>query len=125
MRVYIAAPWTHKPAAIAAAVAFEQAGFTVTKRWWEHRDTTDIEELAIQAIEDIAGVFNANWFVLLNLEKSEGKAVETGLALAYGTPIIVVGKPTNLFHYLPGTRFADTVEDAIQTIQQGGHPRGQ
>lgn len=123
MRVYLAAPWVCKDEACTAATALESAGHTITKKWWEHREVDGYlaknisieaaEELAIQAMEDMTGVFNAQAFILLNTRTSEGKNVELGMALAYGTPVIVVGRPTNLFHYFPDTWFCQTIEDAI------------
>lgn len=111
MKVYIAAPWTRKALAASYAAVLEASGHTITKRWWEHRevpgyltdDHTNDAELAQQALEDIDGVLAADVFVLLNLEKSEGKAVETGIALAAGIPIVVVGPRSNIFHYLDVT----------------------
>lgn len=108
MRIYVAAPWTHKADAARVAAGLEAAGHEITKRWWEHRevphyltdDDSNDAELRQQAVEDVQGVLDADVFVLLNYEKSEGKAVETGIALAAGVPIIVVGQRSNLFHYL-------------------------
>ncbi len=126
MRVYVAGPWVDKAGALEAATALEAAGHTITKRWWEHREVPgylndDIssecrEELMIQAMEDIAGVWNAHVLVLLNTSKSEGKSVELGLALAYSTPIVLVGEPSNLFHYLPHVFRVDTIEAAITLL---------
>ncbi len=109
MRIYVAAPWSCKAFAQSAAEKFEAAGHTITKKWWEHGevptyltdDDSADDELAIQASEDLAGIMDADLFVLLNIEPSESKCVETGLALAFGTPIIIVGRRSNLFHYLP------------------------
>lgn len=126
MRIYLAAPWVCKAEALAAATTLEVAGHTITKKWWEHREvngylrddisTEQREELMIQAMEDIAGVWNAQAFILLNGKVSEGKSVETGLALAYSTPIVLIGAPSNLFHYLPHVFRVDTIEDAIALL---------
>lgn len=126
MRIYLAAPWTCRDAIVARAVQqIEAAGHTLTERWWTHTDvnaeigTPEIhDELSMQAAKDITGVWNAQVFLLLNVEKSEGKAVEMGLALAYGTPIIVVGKPSNVFHYLQaGITIVPDVETALAHIR--------
>jgi hypothetical protein len=123
LKVYIAAPWVRKDDARIAAAAFEAAGFTITKRWWEHPEVPGyldagiqrkhFEELRTQAHEDWRGVMDADFLILLNLEKSEGKAVETGLALMYGVPILLIGGPSNLFHYLADVIPVDSVADAI------------
>lgn len=121
MKIYIAAPWVRKSEAIMAAWDFEQAGFTITKRWWEHREVPgylvndhDNAELRQQADEDMRGVHIADLFVLLNYEKSEGKAVETGFALAAGIPILLVGGKSNLFHYSAGVTEAGSVGEAVE-----------
>jgi nucleoside 2-deoxyribosyltransferase len=125
MKIYLAAPWIHKEQARAAAEQIEAAGHTITKRWWEHRevpgyltaDTTHDDELVQQAVEDVEGVFNADAFVVLTTAPSEGKSVETGLALAWGMPIIVVGQKTNLFHYLLNEALVvETIEAAIELL---------
>ena len=127
MRVYIAAPWICKDAARDAAVLFSDAGFVITKRWWDHREVPGylehddhIEELRQQAREDFEGVLTADLFVLLNLSKSEGKAVETGIALTWGIPIILVGGKSNLFHYTPNIDEARSVEHAIEIAESYG-----
>lgn len=139
MRIYVAAPWTRKAEAQAFAEGLEKAGHTITKKWWEHREvpgylSADIaiperQELVQQAMEDILGVLAAEGLVLLNLEKSEGKAVETGVALvtamlyAHGLTktgvldFILVGGKSNLFHCLPLWQEAKTVEDAVALLQ--------
>lgn len=139
MKVYVAAPWTCKEDAKRYADALEAAGHTITKKWWEHREVPGYldpgisvpsrKELEQQAAEDVAGVLDAEAFVLLNLEKSEGKAVETGVAitsallLAYGhttkgvSTFIIVGEHrTNLFHYVPLWESAETIEDVVALL---------
>lgn len=138
MNVYLAAPWTHKEEAARFANVLEAAGHAITKKWWEHREvpgylasgisTANRDELAQQAAEDIAGVFLADAFVLLNYEKSEGKAVETGVALALGVlqaknilvggpkRFILVGTGTNLFHYIPCWDIAQTPGDVLALL---------
>lgn len=122
MKVYIAAPWVRKADAIAAGELFEAEGHVVTSRWFYHEgDPNDptgalssIDAIRHQATEDIIDVRRADRFVVLNLEKSEGKAVETGIALAAGIPIISVGKRSNIFQTL-GIQVA-TIEEAIDAL---------
>lgn len=138
MRIYVAAPWTHKDDAKTYADALEAAGHTITKKWWEHREVPgyldptiggdELAELAQQSKEDMQGVLTADAFVLLNLEKSEGKAVETGMAfasavmLAHGlaqtgvVAFVLVGGKSNLFHYAPMWQEAVTVEDVVRVL---------
>lgn len=106
-KIYVAAPWIHKETARAARDVLVEGGFEVTSRWLDIH--TDVQEndpkkadyLAEQAIHDVTDVNNADILILLNISKSEGKAVETGLALAWNKPVILVGERTNIFHWLP------------------------
>lgn len=121
--VYVAAPWEDKEIAREAAEKLKAAGITITSRWIDlHKDTDkDLDEnfefLAEQAMHDLQDVYQSDILVLLNTKKSEGKAVETGLAVAWRKPVIMVGKRTNIFHWLPIT-VVETVEDTIPLIKQ-------
>jgi nucleoside 2-deoxyribosyltransferase len=44
-----------------------------------------------------------------------GRHVEFGMAIALGKPIVVIGQPENIFHYLPGIKieFFDTWNSAL------------
>lgn len=113
MRIYLAAPWVDKESARSASMQLEQDGHEISEKWWEHPEVVAypqvavgqaLEELQQQAAKDIMGVMSADVVVVLQTSKSEGKAVEQGIAIAMGVPIIVVsssGERGNLFHYLP------------------------
>lgn len=74
--------------------------------------------LAVEARMDMFDVIRADVVLVLNLAKSEGKAVEQGIALAREIPIIVVGLDRfNVFQYLPQYTFVKTVEEAIQLLK--------
>lgn len=125
MRVYIAAPWVCRDQAREAGEKFKAAGVEITEEWWNHEnveqkfdgsDESHIKnELKSQALKDVMGVFAADRFILLNIQKSEGKAVEQGMALAWSIPIIAVGNfGSNVFHYLDNQyKFVGSVEEAI------------
>ena len=123
VKVYIAAPWESKEAAKAARAKFIEAGFIVTSRWLdvEIAPNATEAELIIQKQEeaqhDVQDVFDADSLVLLNISKSEGKAVEMGLAIAWKRPVIIVGEPTNIFHHLPIPKVKD-VDAAISQLQE-------
>lgn len=120
MKVYIAAPWTQRLAAKNAAVKFLGAGHIITHRWWNFEaGDEDHARLRDLALMDLEGVQKADCLVVLNLEKSEGKAVEQGVALERGIPICLVGSRTNIFHHLD-TDYAmfDTVEEVIDYLEQ-------
>lgn len=109
MKVYIAAPWVEKARAIEVGERFKAEGHTVTSRWFHHEgqanDSTGKNSpnwrIVKQANEDIKDVLKADALVVLNLQKSEGKAVETGIAIARGIPVISVGPRGE---HLPGSR---------------------
>jgi nucleoside 2-deoxyribosyltransferase len=121
MKVYIAAPWVRRPEAIEAGKRFKAAGHILTCNWFHHEtdgdplDSTGVtcnpDSIRFQANEDIADVRRADVLVVLNLQKSEGKAVETGIAIAAGIPVISVGPRANIFQAL-GTEVG-TVDEAL------------
>lgn len=125
MRIYVAAPWLRKPDAIAFANRLRALGHEITSRWFEHEgdpnDSTgakiDIEEIRQQAQQDIEDVRRAEAIIVLNLQKSEGKAVETGIAITSGIPVISVGSRSNIFQAL-GLEVA-TEDEAIAAVQAG------
>ena len=118
--IYLAAPWVDREYAKSVSTTLVSAGFSITEPWWDHPDTTNNEELQEQAWKDFLGVISADCVIVLNTSKSEGKAVETGLALARKIPVIVVGEPTNIFHHLPEIVIVSSVEDAIEHIRGEG-----
>ncbi len=128
MRVYIAAPWVRKQEAIAAGELFKAAGHVITSRWFSHEgDPTDSTgfagpdaEIKRQATEDMLDVLLSEAVVVLNLEKSEGKAVETGIALVASIPLISVGPRSNIFQSIC-TEVA-TVEDALKALETTTSP---
>jgi hypothetical protein len=76
-------------------------------------DTKDPWARRREAQADWADVLDSDVLLLLNLEKSEGKAVEQGIALQAGIPIIAVGDTySNVFQHL------ENLEDPHR---KGGH----
>jgi hypothetical protein len=70
-----------------------------------------------EAQHDWDDVKAADVLVVLNYEKSEGKATEQGLALAMGKKIIGVGKPgNNIFHYLPHYTWVDDLVGVVNLL---------
>lgn len=98
---YIAGPWSDRVAAEGIAKRFADAGIPVTHPWWhlegEEDDHTYLRECAMN---DIEGVVEADVLVVLNSAMSEGKAVETGIAIILMKPIIIIGERSNIFHHL-------------------------
>jgi len=90
LKVYIAAPWIHKQDAIKVGQRLGVLDIEVTSSWFHHEGnsndsagvTADTQSIRVQALQDIADVLRSDYIVVLNLSKSEGKAVETGIAIA-------------------------------------------
>jgi len=102
MKVYVAAPWEHKIDAGFVAAGLRDQGFELTSRWIDfHGDSEDPEILAREAQNDLDDIEAADVLVVLNICRSEGKAVETGFALHANKPVIVAGKRSTIFHHLP------------------------
>lgn len=124
--VYIAAPWAKKEYAGEIRKQCQDAGIDVTSGWIDFPgDSHDVEVLKTEAKNDWNDVVRAEGFFLLNLQKrgeeTSGKAVETGLALAYGKPIFMVGERSNVFQYLSQVRCYESVGAAIEGIKDYGN----
>jgi nucleoside 2-deoxyribosyltransferase len=126
MRVYVAGPWVDRESAKEFAARLEARGHVITHPWWlyegENQDNEPKEFLQQCAKQDVEGVRTADAIIVLNTFKSEGKAVEQGLAIAFEKPIICMTpgeKPSsNVFHYL--TSFYNHVtspEAAINALE--------
>jgi len=122
LKVYLAAPWTHRDFAPAWAKAFTDAGHTITLPWWEHPETDKPEELQNCAIDDFTAVVRADVLVLFNTQlrgsETSGKAVETGIALAHIKPIILIGERTNVFHHMPNVYKVATITEALELLDE-------
>lgn len=125
MKIYLAAPWIDRNFMKEFAQMFEQAGFTITHKWWltepMGEGTGKEEILKSYAIKDRQGVLDCDILVVLNTSKSEGKAVEQGIAMEHNKPIIAIGKlgdgtSVNVFHYLDCYTWVPTVDKAIEEL---------
>lgn len=118
MNIYLAAPWANRDDAREAARHITEAGYDIMEAWWNHSESHDHDELVNQAYSDVAGIVRADTLIVLQLATSEGKAVETGIAIAQGIPVIVVGKRANLFHHLDGAvTVVETLGEALSILQ--------
>jgi len=109
--VYVAAPWTRRVVAKEVATMLTQTGYQIAHDWWAHEagdeDHTQLKHLAQL---DYFAVLNCDLFILLNLEKSEGKAVESGLALSRVPRPRMIGvgsRYSNIFHNLDAWEWVD------------------
>lgn len=112
MKIYIAAPYPTRDAAIAAMHQLEALGHMITSRWLKAPD-----ELADEhARKDLADVAEADALIALNPAGWEdigtgGRHVELGYALALDKQIVLVGRRSNIFHYLSHVRVIERLED--------------
>jgi Nucleoside 2-deoxyribosyltransferase len=121
IRAYIAAPWVSRDLARAFASRCADRGIFITHPWWDYEGEFDEHaKMAEFARLDLEGVRRADVVILLNTAKSEGKAVEQGLALAWGKPIVAVGKlgeeSLNIFHHLPAYTWVDDTEKVWEVL---------
>jgi nucleoside 2-deoxyribosyltransferase len=121
-RIYVAAPWTRRGEARAVADRLREAGYDIVSSWLTEEDSQDPDHLAIRAHIDLVDIVNSDAMVVLTLEQSEGKSVETGIAIAMGIPVIVVGPRSNIFHYLDpdlyDIRVVSNFPDALVALQE-------
>ncbi len=125
-RVYLAAPWVDRERMEDIASIYTDHGYDITHRWWfaESKQVPEAERLAFLkqcGNDDINGVLDADHLVVYNTAKSEGKAVEQGIAIGAGIPIIMVGKlgefSNNVFHYTNRYHWVNNTEEAIEELE--------
>ena len=123
LRVYVAGPWDCRNAAREVAELLEkECKVIITRDWWNHEaGEHDTKALAKLAREDVNAVREADVMVLLNFAKSEGKAVEQGIAIAEGIPIFalngqgsVVG--ASIFHHLGAYTWFSTLAHLMKGL---------
>jgi hypothetical protein len=118
--VYLAAPWADRAEAREVRDIIQSHDIEVNSRWLDTHHTTEEEAthevLAVEAMHDVEDVLNCDILMLWNTQKSEGKAVETGMALIAQKGIILIGDKTNVFHHLDFPQ-VDTLENAIITAK--------
>lgn len=128
MKLYLAAPWADKDLMTDIATKFTEVGHEITWRWWDEAKMRPKEwgresTLRWSARMDMNGVNNADTLILFDTSLSEGKAVEQGIAIAKGIPIIAVGTYStedvhNIFHYLDNYKWVEKVEDAVEYVSR-------
>lgn len=124
IKAYIAAGYSRKEEVAAIAKELESVGVTITSNWHKERpapqtglnDNTE-SFLRRTARKDIQELTAANYFVMLTVDpdkpfKRGGSCVENGFAIARGLPTMIIGPRQHIFHYLPGIKKVDTVEQA-------------
>lgn len=119
--IYLAAPWRYRTHAKQVADQLRTAGHQIVSRW--HDEWADQSDLGVkpdvlrqEAEYDLADVRACDVMLVLNWEKSEGKAVEQGYAIALKIPVVVVGAQSNVFHYLPGVHVTSSLGSALNIM---------
>jgi len=124
MKIYVAAPWVHKADARAAKERLQRAGFTVTSRWIDFKETQAGYEYPEQvmrqeAMNDVIDVREADALIYLNLAKSEGKATEMGMAIAQEKPVLVIGgKANNVFLHSDYVQHVSSLDEAMARLME-------
>ena len=126
-KVYLAAPWKFKKEAAQARDKFVLNGIHVTSRWIDFvGDSDDPAVLEQEALNDIDDMEDADGMVVLQLEKSEGKAFEQGFfigGMIGGSRKVILVSPDgsrgNVFQYLSyAYTMVSTVEEAIEEVKK-------
>jgi len=103
----------------------KELGVRCTSRWLEPGGIVENPRAgALRCLMDIA---SADVVVLVNLKRvhrsgTGGRHVETGIALASGKPIVVLGERENVFHHMPRVHCVPgapqgTLQDLVAAIQ--------
>jgi nucleoside 2-deoxyribosyltransferase len=130
MKIYLAARYSQKEEMKLVAKQLRCHGHIITSTWLEETEPPDVtldqlteHFLAYQAEVDLNDIKRADIFVLFSIDPliptvRGGRHVETGVALALGKPIYVVGPKENIFHYLPGVKIFSCVSELIYGIKE-------
>lgn len=128
MKVYIASRYSRKNEMREHAKRLRESGIEVTSRWLEEKYApgTTLDELTDEfctetARTDFADIDKANAILffsenpLLGTPRG-GRHVEFGYALAASKLVHVIGPRENIFHYLPGVKHYDNVDQFLEGI---------
>jgi hypothetical protein len=130
LRVYIAAPFEDRSFVEQQTAWLESLGHICLSTWWSHTDrnlhdcSMSPHALSCLARGDIAQLVRADCLIFMAQQRgtgeyfSGGRHVEFGVALAAGLHIICVGKPENIFHYLPGVRWVSVTDDLSAELEE-------
>lgn len=113
MRIYLAAPFTAQDRMKGVRDVLTAIGHEVTSTWIdlaEIGEATDFDPVrcAPHAASDMADLLRADAvavFTEYGLSTTGGQHVETGMALAAGKRVFVIGPRRNIFHTLPQVEF--------------------
>ena len=117
MKIYIAAPYPCQQEAIFLMRYLEASGHVVTSRWLREIDSLD----DASARKDLLDVEKADVLLAMNPESWEhtgtgGRHVEFGYALALNKSVILLGKPSNIFHHLALVKVVNNHSEVFQAL---------
>lgn len=118
-KIYVAAPWAHRPEARDAAAFLVSTGHEVTSHWlnWPEGDHSSPAEQLHEALTDLNDINRADAVILLNdFPPSTGRAIETGYAIAIHKPVVLVGPISSPFHYMPNVKQVSTLREALDVL---------
>lgn len=127
LRVYTASKLRHAPMWRELCASTEHVQFHA--RWLKHLalGTPDTPERAVEFwMQDEQDVKDADAVLVMadGNDHLRGALVEAGMAIAYGVPVVVVGKHADYgtWQYHPGVTRADDMEHAL-TLLRSMRPR--
>lgn len=101
-----------------------RAGHMVCSSWLDEDfspeaaiHTYPLKELQWMALRDEQEICKAELLILYPGSTRGGSHVEFGIARGQGKRTIVVGEPTNIFHYLTNVEVYPTLEEALKHVQ--------
>jgi len=111
------------------AKQLRKKGITVTSGWlryggmaYQHLDRMSLPEAwRLVATNDLSDLDAADLVVVFSPPKAlkvgtGGRHIEFGYAYGTGKPIVLVGKPGTVFHYLPGIHHVEKEKDLANFI---------
>ena len=120
MRVYLANNYAARDYLVNEVVPlFQSKGFEITSRWILNPPNQDWNSASQEDFEDIG---SANILVLFADQTGptpgRGKYVEFGMAVALGKDVVVIGENNCIFFNLPRVARVDTLEEALDLIEE-------
>ena len=116
MKVYVAGSWEERDEIKNVMKKLEAAGHEVLVDWTCHGGTGKKK----YALEDFEGVVASEIFILVNpAVMSRGKFIETGIALAGGKNIYIIGKgEIGIFEALGRCKHFDFIEELLELMKR-------
>lgn len=124
-RVYVATKANNYLAAQALMSLIIEAGGTISYDWTQDVEkygeadgAVPIEVQAECARNDIAGVLDCDYLVLIPVDEMRGAYIEVGVALTHAVPVVVLGPlPPTCFFHLPGvTEYPRPSEGGVEPM---------